>query len=199
MKVRLIPGNGYYANAYLAGSVLIDAGVTPVSIEPYRNQIAHIVLTHSHYDHIAYLHHLAEYTGADVYIHSLDASGLTSDRDSLSMQFGAHAPGIQADHLLAEGDTIDRWTILHTPGHTMGSICLYDPETKTLISGDTVFSDGAFGRYDFPGGSRNMLEESLLRLHEMEVEGLYPGHGLPVDSGGSRHINAALQMIRMYG
>lgn len=199
MNVRLIPGYGYYANSYIAGSVLIDAGVTPVAIEPYREQITHIILTHSHFDHIAYVRPIADFTGADIYIHSSDASGLINDRESLSMNFGAHAPGIKADHLLSDGDTVDRWTIFHTPGHTIGSICLYDPETGTLISGDTVFTDGAFGRFDFPGGSQKMLEGSLQRLHEIHVNGLYPGHGIPVDSGGSHHISAALQMIRMYG
>lgn len=198
-KVRLIPGNGWYANAYLAGSVLVDAGVTPVLIEPYRSEITHIILTHAHYDHIAYLAHLAEYTGAEISIHSLDSGGLINDQDSLSMHFGAHSPGIQADHLLADGDTIEGWTVMHTPGHTRGSICLYDPLSKTLISGDTVFSDGGFGRYDFIGGSREQLTESLERLAMIPVEGLYPGHGLPVLSGGSRHISAAVQMIQRYG
>jgi len=199
MNVQLITGHGYYANAYIAGSVLIDAGVTPVAIEPYREQITHIVLTHSHYDHIAYLRPLADFTGAEICIHPSDAPGLISDRESLSLNFGAHAPGIRPDRLLSDGDIVDRWTVLHTPGHTTGSICLYDPVTCTLISGDTVFTDGAFGRFDFPGGSQNKLEESLQRLHGIDVKGLYPGHGIPVDSGGSHHISAALQMIRMYG
>jgi glyoxylase-like metal-dependent hydrolase (beta-lactamase superfamily II) len=65
-----------------------------------------------------------------------------------------------------------------------------------LISGDTVFTDGAFGRYDFPGGSRQSLAHSLDRLGELDVEGLYPGHGQPVDCGGKRHIEAARQLMK---
>ncbi len=198
-KVRLLPGDGFYANAYLAGPVLFDAGVTPVSIEPYRTGITHIIITHAHFDHIVYLAHLVQYTGAQVCIHAQDAEGLISDRESLAMNFGGHAPKIQADRIIHDGDTIEGWTVLHTPGHTKGSICLYDPESQALISGDTVFSDGAFGRYDFAGGSREALTESLERLSSIPVEGLYPGHGLPVISGGSRHISAALQMIRRFG
>ncbi|MDD1692906.1 MAG: MBL fold metallo-hydrolase, partial [Methanoregula sp.] len=65
-----------------------------------------------------------------------------------------------------------------------------------LISGDTVFSDGCFGRYDFSGGSRIELEQSLNRLSLLDVEGLYPGHGEPVESGGRRHIAAALGLMK---
>jgi glyoxylase-like metal-dependent hydrolase (beta-lactamase superfamily II) len=65
-----------------------------------------------------------------------------------------------------------------------------------LFSGDTVFSDGCFGRYDFPGGSRMDLARSLNRLSLLDVEGLYPGHGEPVETGGSRHIAAALGLMK---
>jgi glyoxylase-like metal-dependent hydrolase (beta-lactamase superfamily II) len=65
-----------------------------------------------------------------------------------------------------------------------------------LISGDTVFSDGCFGRYDFPGGSRMDLARSIDRLSLLEVEGLFPGHGEPVEQGGSRHITAAHKLIK---
>jgi glyoxylase-like metal-dependent hydrolase (beta-lactamase superfamily II) len=65
-----------------------------------------------------------------------------------------------------------------------------------LISGDTVFADGCFGRYDFPGGSRAELARSLERISSLDVEGLFPGHGEPVEQGGSRHIAAALGLIK---
>ena len=75
------------------------------------------------------------------------------------------------------------------------SACIRSP-TSPLISGDTVFTDGAFGRFDFPGGSRAALTKSLETLAALEVRGLYPGHGEPVDEGGYRHIAAALQLIK---
>jgi glyoxylase-like metal-dependent hydrolase (beta-lactamase superfamily II) len=86
--------------------------------------------------------------------------------------------------------------VLHTPGHTQGSICLFAEKDRALISGDTVFTDGAFGRYDFPGSSKEMLARSLDRISLLDVEGLYPGHGEPVDAGGNRHIRAAVQLMR---
>ncbi|MDD1724261.1 MAG: MBL fold metallo-hydrolase [Methanospirillum sp.] len=197
MTVTFIPGRGMYANAYLCrGTVLVDAGVTPMAIEAHRDTITHIILTHSHFDHIAYLPALVKLTGAKVCIHASDAGGLSSDLLSLSMQFGSHAPGIVPDIVLEGGETIEGYEVIPTPGHTPGSICLYDPETGDLLSGDTVFSDGAFGRYDFPGGSLFDLKQSLEKLTALRVSGLYPGHGLPALEHGGRHIKAAGTLIR---
>ncbi|NLV28439.1 MAG: MBL fold metallo-hydrolase [Methanomicrobiales archaeon] len=197
MVVKFIPGRGMYANAYVArGTLLIDAGVTPMEIEAHRNTITHIVLTHCHYDHIAYLQALQKITGAKICIHEADAKGLTNDNLSLSMHFGAHSPGIIPDIILKEGEFIEGYEIIHTPGHTPGSICLYDADSGDLISGDTVFSDGAFGRYDFPGGSKITLTKSLEKLAALKVTALYPGHGIPAREMGDRHIRAALTLIQ---
>lgn len=186
-----------YANSYVArGTVLVDAGVTPMAIEAHRSTITHIVLTHCHFDHIAYLPALQKITGAKICIHEADADGLRDDNLSLSMHFGSHSPGIIPDILLHDGDEIEGFEVIHTPGHTAGSICLYDRETADLISGDTVFSDGAFGRYDFPGGSRSTLAQSLDRLTGLKVNGLYPGHGIPARESGERFIRAAVTLIR---
>ena len=196
MTVKLIPGHGMYANAYIArGTVLVDAGITPMAVEAHRSTIRYIVLTHCHFDHIAYLAAIIRMTGARVCIHAADADGLKNDTESLSMHFGAHAPGIIPDMILKDGDIIEGYTVIHTPGHTAGSICLFDPETRDLISGDTVFSDGAFGRFDFPGGSKEALEVSLNHLAGLNVTGLYPGHGIPVRDKGDRHIRAAQTLI----
>ena len=197
MTVKLIPGRGMYGNGYLArGTILVDAGVTPMAVEAYRNTIKYIVLTHCHFDHIAYLEALVKMTGAKVCIHSADADGLKNDSLSLAMQFGAHSPGIIPDIVFEGGETIEGYEIIHTPGHTPGSICLFDPETRDLISGDTVFADGAFGRYDFPGGSREALEASLGKVAELKVTGLYPGHGVPARESGDRQIRAAQTLMK---
>jgi glyoxylase-like metal-dependent hydrolase (beta-lactamase superfamily II) len=112
------------------------------------------------------------------------------------MHFGTRSPDIVPDIVLSDGDIIGGLTVIHTPGHTLGCICLWSEPDKVLISGDTVFTDGAFGRYDFPGGSRQALEKSLDRLLPLDVEGLYPGHGEPVDYGGKRHIAAAQRLMK---
>ncbi|WP_181391711.1 MBL fold metallo-hydrolase [Methanospirillum lacunae] len=197
MTIKLIPGRGMYANAYLAqGTVLVDAGITPMSVEAHRESIKYIVLTHCHFDHIAYLGPLVSMTGAKVCIHAADADGLREDNLNLAMQFGSHSPGIIPDIILEDGNQLEGLEVIHTPGHTPGSICLYNKETRDLISGDTVFSDGAFGRYDFPGGSRETLSTSLDRVADLEVKGLYPGHGLPALDHGERHIKAAQALMR---
>jgi hydroxyacylglutathione hydrolase len=195
MPPTWIPGEGFIANAYLVGTILIDAGVLPSAIEPYRGEIETIVLTHCHYDHTAHVKEIAHMCNAGVAIHHLDAPGLAEDHLSLSLHFGARSPGIPAQRLLSEGEHIGPLTVLHTPGHTPGSICLYLEEENLLISGDTVFTDGGFGRFDFPGGDRVALAQSISRLDTLGVEGLYPGHGTPVHHEGRLHISAARQLL----
>ncbi|MGA2698063.1 MAG: MBL fold metallo-hydrolase [Methanoregula sp.] len=196
MKVRWIPEQGALANSYIFGTVLVDAGVFPMAIQPYKDEIDTIVLSHCHFDHTAHVKEIAHMCRAKIAIHRDDAGGLIDDGKSLSMQFGARSPGIVPDIVLSDGDTIGGLTVIHTPGHTPGCICLFSAPDKVLISGDTVFTDGAFGRYDFPGGSRQALAKSLEQLVPLDVEGLYPGHGEPVDSGGKRHIAAANQLMK---
>jgi len=200
MPVQWIPGRGFFGNSYLAGDILIDAGVPPTAVEPFRHRISVIVLTHCHFDHTAYLQEIANLTGAEIAIHECDAPGLVGGTDSLALHFGSRPPGVVPDLLLGEGDRVGNLLVLHTPGHTRGSVCVYHEQEKSLISGDTVFSDGGFGRYDFPGGSRDDLVRSVRRLAGLDVEGLYPGHGEPVSSGGTRHIRAACEMlVKGYG
>jgi glyoxylase-like metal-dependent hydrolase (beta-lactamase superfamily II) len=196
MKVRWIPGDSVFANSYIFGNILVDAGVMPMAVAPYKEAIETIVLSHCHFDHTARVREIAHMCRAKIAIHRADVRGLVEDAYSLSMHFGARSPGIAPDIVLAEGDTIGDLLVLHTPGHTPGSICLYSERDKVLISGDTVFADGYFGRYDFPGGSRNELSRSLDRLSLLDVEGLYAGHGEPTDDGGSRCIAAAQGLMK---
>ena len=88
-----------------------------------------------------------------------------------------------ADTLLREGMTIFGWKVLHTPGHTPGSICLYkadggDEGRGLLISGDTLFDYGGYGRTDMYGGDEVEIQKSLARLHREIPAGtlVYPGH-----------------------
>ena len=196
MQVRWIPEQSGFANSYIYGTILVDAGVLPMAVKPFKDQINTIVLTHCHFDHTARVKEIAHMCKAKVAIHKNDARGLLEDTWSLSMHFGARSPGIAPDIVLTEGDFIGDLQVLHTPGHTPGSICLLAERELLLFSGDTVFSDGCFGRYDFFGGSRIDLARSLDRLALLDVEGLYPGHGKPVEQGGSRHIIAAQELIK---
>jgi hydroxyacylglutathione hydrolase len=196
MQVEWITNGDRWGNSYVVGNILVDAGVMPMAVAPYKEQIETIVLTHCHFDHTARVKEIAHMCKAKVAIHKNDARGLVDDAQSLSMHFGARSPGILVDIMLKEGDTIGDFTVIHTPGHTPGCICLFNDKDQLLISGDTVFTDGAFGRYDFPGGSRAELQRSLERLALLDVEGLFPGHGSPVEENGRRHIAAALSLIK---
>ena len=200
MPVRWIASGTTYANSFVYGNVLVDAGVLPMAVEPYAGTIETIVITHAHYDHIAHVREIARICGdAAVCIHEADAPGLVDDTRSLAMHFGARSPGVVPDTVLCDGDHLGSLRVIHTPGHTPGGICLYDAETRVLFSGDTVFTGGSFGRYDFPGGDRSALAASIERLSALDVEGLYPGHGEPATAGGGRHIAAAREALRYYG
>ncbi|MDD2472730.1 MULTISPECIES: MBL fold metallo-hydrolase [unclassified Methanoculleus] len=200
MPVRWIASGTAYANSFVYGKILVDAGVLPTAVEPYAGEIETIVITHAHYDHIAHVREISRLCGdAVVCIHEADAPGLSDDARSLAGHFGARAPGIVPDVTLSDGDRVGSLRVIHTPGHTPGGICLYDAAAKVLFSGDTVFTGGSFGRYDFPGGDRTALAASLDRLSKIAVEGLYPGHGEPVACDGWRHIAAAREALRHHG
>ena len=110
--------------------------------------------THGHWDHIGDNAAVAEHTGADIAVHPLDRERLT-DPQPLWAPFEI-VPSIPAVEL-AEGGEVRfgeiRLTVLHTPGHTEGSVCLLDRDEGLLFSGDTLFA-GGWGRVDLPGGDR---------------------------------------------
>jgi glyoxylase-like metal-dependent hydrolase (beta-lactamase superfamily II) len=196
MKVEWLYSGDPWANSYVVGNILVDAGVLPMAVVPYKEQIETIVLTHCHFDHTARIKEIAHMCKAKVAIHKADARGLVDDVHSLSMHFGARSPGIVPEIILDEGDVIGDFTVMHTAGHTPGCICLFSEKDRVLISGDTVFADGYFGRYDFPDGSRTDLARSLERLSHLNVGGLYAGHGEPTEDNGKRCIAAALGLMK---
>jgi hydroxyacylglutathione hydrolase len=146
-----------------------------------------IVSTHGHWDHIGDNAALAAHTSADIAVHPLDAHRL-SDPQPLWAPFEI-PPSIPAVEL-AEGGEIRfgsiRLSVLHTPGHTEGSVCLLAADDGLLFSGDTLFA-GSFGRVDLPGGDAAALAESLARLAGLD-DGLsvLPGHGAATTIGRER-------------
>ncbi|HZD42904.1 MAG TPA: MBL fold metallo-hydrolase, partial [Methanomicrobiales archaeon] len=133
MRVRWLAGSGGAANSYICGSVLVDAGVLPTAVAPYSEEIKVIMLTHGHYDHTAHVEEIKRMCGAEVCIHPLHAPALTDDLTSVSMLFAARPPGAVADFTVDEGDRVGNLTVLHTPGHTPGGICLYLKEERVLF------------------------------------------------------------------
>ena len=140
-----------------------------------------ILLTHGHFDHIFRADELREATGAPLYVHKDDAEMLTdSKKNAYSFFTGKEFTVKEADILIDEGDTIPlgdgKLTVIHTPGHTRGSVC-YDTG-DALYTGDTIFAS-SFGRYDLYGGDFAALKSSISRLctlAETEDRVIYPGH-----------------------
>ena len=139
-----------------------------------------ILLTHGHFDHAWGARAVADRYGVPLYIHSDDGDMLRDGmKNAYSMCYGKDIDLGQADVLLVDGDEIElggeKIKVLHTPGHSRGSVCYL--AGKELISGDTLFSNSV-GRWDLYGGSVNELRSSLLALSLLDESiTIYPGHG----------------------
>jgi hydroxyacylglutathione hydrolase len=143
-----------------------------------------IVSTHGHWDHTGDNARVAGATGAEVAVHALDRDALVHPTPLWApFEIPPCVPAVE----LAEGGEIRfgeiRLRVLHTPGHTPGSVCLQSIDDGLLFSGDTLFA-GGWGRTDLPGGSDEAMVESLVRLSELEpVVGVFPGHGATTTVG----------------
>jgi glyoxylase-like metal-dependent hydrolase (beta-lactamase superfamily II) len=146
-----------------------------------------IVSTHGHWDHIGDNAAVAEHTSADIAVHPLDRTRLT-DPMPVWAPFPI-VPSVPAVDL-AEGSVIRfgeiELRVLHTPGHTEGSVCLLGADDGLLFSGDTLFA-GGWGRVDLPGGDPGAMVDSLARLLTLD-DGVrvYPGHGEETTIGRER-------------
>lgn len=187
MKVITLPTFGHWSNSYLAISdseaALVDPSASPShvadALEENGCALKYILLTHGHYDHTRYVTQIAEKTHAEICIHRADDELLGDSEKNCYTLFNSGeqiAPG--ADILLEDGDELrlgfDTVRVMHTPGHTRGSVCYLIG--SSMFSGDTLFR-GSVGRTDFYGGDSGELYTSLLRLKMLDGEyEIYPGH-----------------------
>ncbi len=161
--------------------------------------IKRVIMTHTHLDHIGCLEEiLGEIPHAELWVHTKEAVPLEEGDEKIvygmdmfqgmcQAQYGIK-PGafkFKVDRKLEGDETLEiggiTWEVIHVPGHSGGSIALYDRAEKILIPGDVVYSDYAIGRFDLFGASGAQHRESLFSLAELDVDVLLPGHNSIVE------------------
>ena len=168
------------------------------ALEKHRLTVKQIIVTHAHIDHIAGAQRLKRLTGAPILYNQNDLP-LVKMMDIQAAWLGVPTPEVAPpDASLEDGQIVSiaglTGSILHTPGHTEGSVCLYLPQQALLLAGDTLFA-GSVGRTDLPGGNTQKLlqsiRDSLLPLPD-EVT-VIPGHGPKTTIGEERQSNRFIQ------
>jgi hydroxyacylglutathione hydrolase len=166
-------------------------------IRKHNLQVKQIVITHAHIDHVGGAMKLRTATGAPILLNQNDYA-LLKMLDAQAAWLGMATPGkVEIDQSVGQADTVKAGSltanVIHTPGHTEGSVCLYFPTEKKLIAGDTLFA-GSIGRTDLPGGSFqkiiNSLHEKVLALPDDTI--VVPGHGDLTTIGEERETNPFL-------
>lgn len=207
MRIHQIGGLGFDSNIYLVIDevvALIDAG-TGMNFETVKrnmnklglkpNDIRLVINTHCHFDHAGGDSDFVRAAGCEVAIHEREAELLRKGDQIITIAGGLFGrkrlEPIEVARELHEGDQIDlggiRLQILHTPGHTAGSISLFEPKQRLLFTGDTIFSDG-IGRVDLPTGDVEALQASIKRLAKLKAQKMYPGHGPTVERNAHERI-----------
>jgi len=209
VEVHKVSGAAFDGNVYLIldeRPILVDAGMMAAPtlrnikklIDPQKIEM--IVLTHCHHDHSGAAPELKAVTGARLLLSEKEVGAVGDDLATVAHLFGQQAPAYQVDETLKEGMVLDigEWKleVMETPGHSTGSLCLYEPQAKVLFSGDTVFPDGNIGRTDMYGGSTPDLVASIERLTGLDVEIMYPGHMEITGRDVKRQIQMSLRFAK---
>ena len=189
------------------GTCLIDPGHRAFLPQVFRameqdgiqaGDVTSVILTHGHPDHLEGGLELKE-KGVRVGIHAAEVDFLQEVGPYFARMFGFSMPELSFDFLLEEGALEiggEPFQVIHTPGHSPGSVCLFWDGPKVLFSGDLIFAQGV-GRTDFPGGDANLLKESIRRCSTLGAEMLMPGHGEPLLTAEEVQRNFEL-VERMY-
>ncbi|MDA8236162.1 MAG: MBL fold metallo-hydrolase [Clostridia bacterium] len=202
---KCLPVGPIAANCYIIGcdqtkeAAVIDPGEDAKVILSQLNKeglkLKYIINTHGHIDHIGANDEVKDTTGAQIIIHELDAEMLTNPRKNLSNFVGALNSFKAADKTVKDGDVIQvgnlELEVIHTPGHTIGGICLR--HGNLVWTGDTLFQ-GSIGRSDFPGGNHDTLINSIKKKLTVLPDDtqVFPGHGPSSNIGEEKRSNPFL-------
>ena len=195
LKIHSFPLGDYMTNCYIihdeasTDCCVIDPGYDAEDILDFLGRkglkLIAILLTHGHFDHVGAVKDLVAETGCRVYLHEAE----------LTMPPMFTAGKLHYSHTYSEGDVLNLAgmiiQVMHTPGHTPGSVCLRVEDA--LFSGDTLFAMSC-GRTDLPGGSWNTIQESLKRLAALKEDlRVYPGHGESTTLAMEKRYNPYMQ------
>lgn len=175
-----------------------DIGDIETILQKHGVRVKQIVITHAHIDHVGGAMKLRAATGAPILLNQKDHA-LLKMLDMQAAWLGMSTPDeVEVDRTITDADKVEAGdlvaNVMHTPGHTEGSICLYFAAEQKLIAGDTLFA-GSIGRTDLPGGSFDKiirsLHEKVLSLPDETI--VVPGHGPLTTIGDERETNPFLQ------
>lgn len=188
IDVKCLPVGEFRENCYLVVNtgtrecLIVDPGEEGERIiraaQAYRP--AAVLLTHAHWDHIGAVDAVCGHFGIPLYVHEADAPKLTDSAKNVARQFGYDVTVSARPIMLRGGETLSLagmdLRVLHTPGHSAGSVCYLLPGAQGVLTGDTLFAHG-YGRTDFADGSFHDLKESLRALFHLSPRQIaYPGH-----------------------
>ena len=177
MDIKYFPISGSGANCYLVKTQEAAIVIYPFQVDgriitffnENKNLKKYILLTHCHFDHILGADELRELFGAEIIIGILDEAGLVDESISLSAWVGLEQKPFYADLCVEEGTVLNlggtEFKAIHTPGHTIGSMCYIAEDV--IFTGDTIF-ENSIGRTDFPTGDYPTLVRSLKRIKELK-------------------------------
>jgi len=207
MHIEKVVVSNFATNCYLAGceetfkAMIVDPGgdfeLIKKMIDESSYKIEYIAITHGHNDHLIAAKKLKDYTNATVLIQDRDKKCLQNSLYSGALMFGIKQEEINDYQILFDCDKFSigniNFTVIHTPGHTKGGMCLYTP--GHLFSGDTLFFQ-TVGRTDFPRASFSEITSSIKeKLYVLPDETIvYPGHGPQTTIGHEKKNNAFVRL-----
>jgi glyoxylase-like metal-dependent hydrolase (beta-lactamase superfamily II) len=220
MKIHVVRGGGLCSNCFILESetkeklLIIDLGLpgllTKFKLKKAVDKITQekkdyeieVFLTHCHVDHTTGSNNLKQYSNVTYSASKLTAEHI-NNRDNVTLVRKYQLKiGFEVAKVYKDGDIISiddtQLKVIYTPGHTDGSTVLYEEKGKNLFSGDVVFASGGVGRMDFPTGSKQEMIQSLEKLIQLELNGLYAGHGEEMFHNVQANIRNVKKMLEYW-